>query len=200
MSLILNQHINGGTKILIWKDEESIDYFLSKTRLTNKEIIQINAYTVERRKKELIIARYLLQTELPNAEITYLDNGKPYIRGGEAYLSISHTKDLVAIIINPHKQVSIDIEYINHRVEKVKQRFLSEQELTIANTTELLTLYWSAKECLFKLDDKQGLDFRTDLSISPYSSRLMTGHIRKDNAFKINYEINKDWVLCYSLK
>lgn len=198
MSLIRDLHINGGTRILIWKDEESVEYFLSKTHLNSEETERINTYTVERRKKDLIIARYLLQTILPKAEIAYLDNGKPWIKGGGTYLSISHTKDLVAIIINPHKQVAIDIEYIHPRVEKVKQRYLSEQELTVANTTRLLTLYWSAKECLFKLDDKQGLDFKNDLSISAYSSKILTGKIRKNESIKINYEINNDWVLCYS--
>ncbi len=198
MAIIRDQHTQDGARILIWKDEESLDFFLKRVKLSSDDLILLNKYSVERRKKDLLIARFLIQKEIPEAEITYLKNGKPYLKNQTAQISISHSKDLVAIITHPTQKVAIDIEYISPRVEKLKHRFLSDNELLTANTTELLTLYWSAKETLFKRDEKQGIDFNKDLEIK-LKDKTLHGIIRNNDFTLIHYCIKDSWVITYTI-
>jgi 4'-phosphopantetheinyl transferase len=134
------------------------------------------------------------------AQVAYHTSGKPYLRNGEAEISITHSKDIVAVILHDTKVVGIDIEYISPRVERIKHRFLSASELALANTTALLTLYWSAKETLFKLDKKQGLEFNTELAVTPSKSKnILNGKIRNEETITVHYSTNKDWVMTYAI-
>lgn len=187
-------------RILVWKDEETLEFFLEKTELNSEDSQKLEKYTNERRKKDLLIARYLLQTLIPTAEVNYLETGKPFLKNNEAKISISHTKDLVAIMVSKDHTVGIDIEYISPRVDKLAQRFLSEEEIKIANNTMLRTLYWSAKESLFKLDDKQGLDFKTEITLSTTDNNNLEGRIRNTPPIRINCWNNKEWVMTYATR
>lgn len=198
MPLVFEQHKKEESHLLIWKDNESIAFFRSRILLSPKEEERLDQYNVERRKKDFLIARFLLQRLIPEAEISYHPNGKPYLSKGDHFISISHSKDLVAIYIHRDKTVGIDIEYISPRVEKLKERFLSQEEIQEANTLEKLTLMWSAKECLFKIDEKQGIDFKNDLAISVKDETHLQGLIRKDTTYNINYRSFEEWVLCYA--
>lgn len=199
MPIILDQHTNEGAHILVWHDEEPLNFFLEQTKLSTAELARLNKYSVMRRKKDLVIARYLIQQSLSEAKVAYHANGKPYLMQQEAEISISHSKDIVAVILHPNRIVGIDIEYITPRVERVKQRFLSAKELLAANSTELLTLYWSAKETLFKLDQKQGLEFNTELLVSLQSASTLIGQIHNGKDITIHYTMNKEWVLTYAV-
>lgn len=200
MPLIKELHNDDGTHILIYHGSESLDFFIERTRLSPQDKKNLEKYTVERRKKDLVIARYLLQHCYPKAEVVYHPSGKPYLKNGEAEISISHSKDLVAVILHKDKTVGIDIEYITPRLERLKQRYLSAQEIADANTTTLLTLYWSAKETLFKLDEAQGLEFNTDLKLSPTKGRnILIGKIKDGNDISVHYSIHNEWVMTYAL-
>lgn len=200
MPIILDQHTDDSARILVYQDLESLDFLIEHTRLTKDELALIEKYKVERRKKDLVIARYLIQQVIPMAEVAYHPSGKPYLKDGEAKISITHSKDIVAVILHDTKAVGLDIEYISPRVERIKHRFLSASELSSAKTTSLLTLYWSAKETLFKLDKKQGLEFDTELALTPSNYKnILNGKIRNDETITVHYSINEDWVMTYAM-
>lgn len=199
MPLIQQKHNDDGSHILIFRDTENLSFFLERTKLSDEELTLINKYSVERRKKDLVITRYLIQQLIPKAQVAYHASGKPYLKNGEAEISITHSKDLVAVIIHKDKVVGIDIEYISPRVERIKQRFLSPKELLLANSTALLTLYWSAKETLFKLDKNQGLEFNTQLTLRPESKNTLKGNIRNGEDITVHYTKNEEWVMTYAL-
>lgn len=199
MSIVLDKVGHRQSRILIWKDEEPLEFFLKQVKLSSQDEELLKRYTVERRKKDLLISRFLLQKIDANATLAYYPNGKPYVVNNNYQISISHSRDLVSIIVHPTQRVGIDIEYISPRVEKLKQRFLSKDELKSANTLSRLTLYWSAKECLFKIDQHQGLDFKEDLSIKIENKTLLTGIVHSSMQYNIQYSIQNNWVLCYTI-
>lgn len=199
MPLIEQINTKEGAKILVWKDEEDLDFFRSQVRLNTEEEELLNRYNHERRKKDLLIARFLLQGELPEATIAYLESGKPYLKDEQGYISISHTKDIVSIILHPSCRVSIDIEYISTRVERLRNRFLSDKELSIASDTATMILFWSAKETLFKSDDDQGLDFREHLTLEHETANTLIGTIRQAAPITIKYQIFDSWVMTYAV-
>lgn len=198
MPLIQTISTTNGDQILVWKDEETLDFLTKNTQLSTEDKILLDKYTVERRKKDLIIARHLLQRIDKTATVVYYESGKPYLDNKQGYISISHTKDLVAIIYNKYRAVAIDIEYYSERIQKVKHRFLSENELMTVRNTKDLILYWSAKETLFKLDDIQGIDFRKDIELSFVEDRELLGTIRNSKPKKVNYKLYNEWVMTYA--
>ena len=200
MPIILDLHTETGAHILAYQGIEDLDFFTRQTHLTKGELDLIAKYSIMRRKKDLVIARYLLQQIMSDAEVAYFPNGKPYLKNKKAEISISHSKDIVAIIVHPSKIVGIDIEYISPRIKKVQHRFLSKEEIAWANTTSRLTLYWSAKETLFKLDKDQGLEFESEISLSPSQhGDLLTGRIRKEKNIPVHYLYKNDWVLTFAV-
>ena len=51
-------------------------------------------------------------------------------------------------------------------MNKIKNRFLNEQEIeSFGKDTLTLTIAWTIKEALFKLNDRKGIDFRKELLI-----------------------------------
>ena len=99
-----------------------------------------------------------------DAEISYDINGKPHLVDDTRHISISHSHDKIAIIINTIEKTGIDIELIRDKVLKIKHKYLSESELKNAeNDPEKLIIYWAAKETLYKIYGLKHVDFIKNL-------------------------------------
>lgn len=107
------------------------------------------------RQQEWLATRALLrQTPYSMETICYHSNGKPFLTDSNRHISISHTKDLVAIAI-AEQPIGIDIEAVNRNAFAVTGSFLQPHEIEVLHNTqdpksEALRL-WSAKEAAFKL-------------------------------------------------
>ncbi|MCY7411266.1 MAG: 4'-phosphopantetheinyl transferase superfamily protein [Chitinophagales bacterium] len=93
------------------------------------------------------------------------------------------------------QQVGIDIEKIDSKIERIKNKFLRDDELQIISTahaTEHKFVYWCAKESLYKWYGRKQLDFKEHLFIEPFEFAVegkLRGEIRK-NDFSVQLEIN----------
>lgn len=105
--------------------------------------------------------------------IARLASGAPYLvdECGEpikTQISISHTGSYVAIM-DSAEPCGVDIEFTDRRVEHLASRFASEQELTLCRAifpANPALMVWCAKEALYKLLGREGVDFRRDLCIA----------------------------------
>ena len=87
-------------------------------------------------------------------EIAYYSSGRPYLKDGSRYISISHTRGYVAVALHSSCEVGMDIEQYGTRVRKVASRFIrSDEEPAMMEGDEVyaLLLHWSAKEALFNI-------------------------------------------------
>jgi 4'-phosphopantetheinyl transferase len=199
MSLILDHDIDSVGRILVWRDEESLDFFKKSTLLTNSEEKTLARYTNARRQKEFYISRFLLQQIFPNCHIMYEESGRPYLQGEQSQISISHSRGVVAVFIH-EKRIGGDIECVSTRAQNIKERFLSKSELEEAGgKDENLILFWSAKETLFKIDKEQGLDFRDDLSVKIISDTTLQGEVKGCYQVAINYLMFDEWVMTWGV-
>lgn len=131
--------------------------------LTDEDNCRIERCSAPKRCIELLSVRALLKAVGINQTIHYNDS-KPYLDNG--YISISHSADIAAIIYNPDYPVGIDIEKISPRIQRIATRAFSDEEIAAANgDLEKLTILWNCKECVFKLADDEGIDFREMISI-----------------------------------
>ena len=128
--MLLEKIENKDYTIILWTIEESKDELLEILNFNPDIIEQISAFNSEKRTLEYLAVRCALKEVLPNAIISYDNNGKPYLNNCNYNISISHTGHFAAIIISQSHSTGIDIERITERVERVKHKFLSENELS----------------------------------------------------------------------
>jgi len=146
-------------KIAIWDLQESL---IELSNLYNKSKLPI--FTNEKRKKEFLTTRILLQEINPNQSISYNEYGAPEL-GNNQYISISHSHNLVALIVS-EKKVGLDIEKISSKALSLSSKFIS--DITYDISKEKATLIWCAKEAIYKWYQKKNINFKNDIKIYPF--------------------------------
>ncbi|MDO4780383.1 MAG: 4'-phosphopantetheinyl transferase superfamily protein [Bacteroides sp.] len=114
----------------------------------------ISKFKSEKRKREWLAARIILHTIYgENLDIGYTEQGKPFIKGKDISISISHNKDTVAVAFSEYFKIGIDIESSNGKLEDISNRLVREDEKEIANgmcIQDKLLLLWTIKESIYK--------------------------------------------------
>lgn len=193
----------------VWRIEESSENLLQL--LDNKEwyVSLLERFRLESRKTEWLAVRVLLKRMMEGEfRIDYLSNGAPFLVESQWSVSFSHTKGYVAVQALPMSNAGIDIEYISDRVLKIKNRFLSVEELSeidLENEMIHLLLHWSAKETVFKALMQQDVDFREHLHIEPFTVEkrgVMRAYETRTDlriSYDLAYLVTNDYVLTYIL-
>lgn len=171
MPLNYQHNINGNTKIGIWHIAETEEYFLRKVPL-KKDVSHPH------KRLQHLAGRYLLPTlfeDFPLEEILIADTRKPFLENEQYHFSISHCGNYAAAIASNKNRVGVDIELIISKIERVKHKFLSADELSfaehhkpISEMLAMLTVMWSMKEAVFKWYGNGELDFIKHIQIQPF--------------------------------
>ncbi len=167
-----------------------------KKALTENEISALGNLSNPNRQKEYITVRTLLREAGINDTIVYYQR-KPRLENNPLFISISHCQTHAAIALSKNP-CGIDIETVSNRALKVQNKFQNENEKALSKQDDFLnTLFWSAKECLFKKDNKLS-NFKKDmemLSINEIEEILevKTPH----QIMKINYKLINNLVVCW---
>lgn len=129
-------------------------------------------YKYEKRKVEWLVTRVLIKQLIgPDFTISYLKTGKPILRHDKfKHLSISHSREFVAVFIHEYLEVGLDIENMTRNYSQIEKRFLSEAELAQVYKNPLMQcLYWCAKEAVFKMVHDEGVEFKQQINILPFN-------------------------------
>lgn len=138
---------------------------INTTYITDKEKLLLNSISNENRKQEFIQTRRLRNETIGNAEILYNEAGKPLLTDSDDFISISHSQSYIGILKAPFN-VGLDIEEVNERILKIRKRFLNDEEQVLfGSSIENLTIAWTLKEAMFKLNERKGIDFRKELLV-----------------------------------
>lgn len=192
----------------VWKIEESADDLLSALEFKADYLPSLSALHTEKRRQEWLASRVLLKELLGReVRIAYHSNGAPYLPDVSLHISISHTKDYAAVLLQSQPSAGIDIEYRSPRVLKIRSRFMNEQEeagIDYAHEIEYSLIHWCAKEALFKMIAQEGVDFCRHLHIEPFiyaeSGNLTACETRTDGGatYTLHYQVAPDFVLVLS--
>lgn len=155
-----------------WKLDEPSDILLQGLELTDDEMSRFRNFTCERRKREFLASRIILN-ELTGGtlKIVYDELGRPSSADSSGYISLSHSGSLAAVILSGNP-TGIDVEEISRNIERIMPRFLSEEEMIWVQKTadrHLAALVcWCAKEAVFKMMHQEGVDFRRHIHLQPF--------------------------------
>ncbi len=179
---LIEHRQNKHYSLAIWETTEEPAFLWEKVRLGAAEETLYDRISHDKRKKEWLAVRLLLQDVLQiSSEISYNNNRKPSISGYN--ISISHSNDMVTVIVSDFP-CAIDIERVTPRVAKIAHRAFSEDELKAISTNEELTTYWCTKEAVFKLYGKGEIDLKKDIKIEKvenFKSGSITCNFLKKN-------------------
>ena len=203
--IIEQKQFEDGSSFALWQVTEEVDDLLEILDNDPFVIESISQFTSIKRKQEFLAARCALNQMMgEKLSITYTESGHPLVEGKDLNISISHTGEWVTVLVHPTQQVGIDIERISDRLVRVKNKFLSPQELAFVDyqcEKPQLAIMWATKEALYKLLDIQGLDPVKDIHIEPFMTYL-DGHLmayetktKLHRHFEMEYLVRPQYVM-----
>jgi 4'-phosphopantetheinyl transferase len=201
------------TTVLVWQQTEPLSFFLEQLSAPAAHLDILDG-TQHQRKTNSIVLQYLLQTLIGKHQALSYEKdayGKPYLVGDPRFISVSHSKNVVAVILSD-VPVGIDIQFFTAKMDKVSPKFISENEFSFIGEADQSAYYhvlWGAKESMYKADGKRGLDFRQNLHLRPFTyaeQGTAVGEIVKINStrtFSIHYKpllLDENFMLVYSIE
>ena len=196
MGIIKTIYPNKNSIVIIWKINESLSVLknMTKEKSKIKNIIK---------RKEFYASRILIKNLCKSFNIKYngiikKDSGKPYLKNRTENISISHSFPYVTGILNKEKKCGIDIEKIQKKILKINHKFLSKSELNkIKNNTKKNTIYWTAKESLYKLKG-EFLSFKNDIKIIELKNSFNIYGKVLSKKILLNVEEIDDYIVTYT--
>ena len=209
MGLLFKEHFDDDIEFGIWEITQDYDTLRSNLILDDQDISTVESFKNHQRKLEWLSVRILLKTMLgKDSKIVYGPERKPYLHDNSRNISISHSKDITAILLSKKKRVGLDLEFMTDKILRIADKFLRPDELeNIEKDQKLYHLYlhWCAKEALYKICDKVDINFVTNLNIEPFKPKekgLLFGTVKNsymNERFTLNYFTLKNYsvVWCY---
>ncbi len=208
---VIQQFTFKNSSIFVWKITEQINNFDNFGRFDLETYQKLIHPT---KQLEWIISRKLIEFGANSLGIKFSkiiknEFGKLYFNDSDYHFSITHSKDLTAVIFNKKKLCGIDLEAETPRFLKVSPRVLSQNELEfVGEDLSKHCITWAAKEAIYKLHGKKNIDFKEHLKIAPFeinqNEAIFTGNLNNEK-MTINCEfkatkVNNLWlVACVSI-
>lgn len=169
MPLVYQQNINGDAKIGVWHITEPEDFFLRAYTPS----LQINN---PQKRIQHLAGRNLLKFLHPIIslqDILITAKGMPYLQDDSCFFSISHCDEYVSVVVSKKSKVGIDIEAVKTKIEAIKDKFLTFEELGVLSLLDKDSLFqytigWTIKEAMYKWYGAGNVDFKKNLIIKSF--------------------------------
>jgi 4'-phosphopantetheinyl transferase EntD len=172
MPIIYNQIVYDDCQLGVWDITETFDEMYSKIHFFPGEKKRFNDFKSPARQLEWLSVRRLLReiTGEPT-QIVYNEKRKPFLYNSDMNISISHSNKLTSVLLSKNKKIGLDLEYMSHKITNVAHKFINTDEYIVDDIERRkfhLYIHWCAKEALYKLCDKQDINFKKNLTIDPF--------------------------------
>lgn len=223
MPLIVDKELPGA-RLGVWRIGEDETELKTMAPLPPEDIELAASWKNESRRKQWLCCRAIISrlSGLSPVKVSYDEHGKPSLHGFKGQISITHTSTYAAVLLSEKESAGLDIEQLSPRLERVAGRFLQDEELEYVSRvtchvpceenrpgtyTELLGIYWSAKEALYKFYGKPSVDLKNDIYIIPFdyfcnSQATFEARVKTPEGVQnheLRFERIDDHVLVYTL-
>lgn len=211
MPIIYHKNLPKGGELGVWRIDETEEYFQDQLELFPSEVRQLSKIK-GRLRLEWLASRWLLHTmsgrELRGACLKD-EYGKPYLTDSDFEISISHSREVVAVMAAPYN-IGVDIQKEVRKIERIEKKFVRPVEknsLQAETRIPHLHVYWGAKEALYKAYGRKLLGFVRHIHVDPFEYDLSVGQttaaIHKEEYhgyFKLFYEKVAGFYLVYVME
>lgn len=157
------------SQLSLWLMGESPDELRGMIELNKAELEIMKGLSHEKRLREWLSVRALLRLHFGISQtLAYDERGKPHLPETGLHVSISHSRAMAAVYIHQHHPVGLDTEGISPRLDALKTKFMSPEEIQNTpqeNALEYMGMHWCGKEAMLKREGNRKLDFCNDLTI-----------------------------------
>lgn len=156
-------------------------------KLVSKEDALHTADFHPKRKAEYFATRLILKELVRHFGASFQgivkdQHGKPFLKGSDFHISISHSYPYVACILHRLAPCGIDLETPRMQLQRIQQKFLSTRELAlIQDDLDELCQYWCAKETLYKIYGRKQLIFAENIRVDRRADGSLVGQVILDN-------------------
>ncbi len=210
MACITEHYLNEFTLMGVWKIEEDLKTLLSMVDLDQNDKRRYKTFRSTSRRLEFLSVRALLKELIgPDARIVYNKNNKPFIKDGSHFISITHSNKLTAIMLSTQEKIGIDLEYMSSNINALSFKFINKKErITRVRDKKRYHLYlhWCAKEALYKICDKEGINIKKNITIYPFdlsASGDIKGKVHSEKIneiFDLHYTRYENYALVWTNK
>jgi len=197
MPLVRLEYINADCCWALWEINEPAEELIYVLQPTTDDLAHLHLIGHEQKRMEWLASRLAVRCLLQHWDFSYLGIRKnewnqPLLNAYPFQVSLSHTARHGAAILHRHEKVGIDIEHCQDKIIRIRHKFLSAEEMKEAGEQlEKLTVYWCAKEALYKIYARKQLHFNKHIRISPFDFQLegkISGRIVRDQPLQ-HYQI-----------
>lgn len=199
-------------EIIEYSDENTV--FLIDTTTFPESLVEERhkLLATPKRRIEKAASDYLLRRYLDDPEVFLLndDAGKPFCTQFKGDISLTHSKNKVAIQFSKSFICGIDIQIIEERIKRLASKFLNNNELLFINSTpeneqaELITKCWCIKEVVYKTLGAGFHDYHEGFRIRPFTIKdeIIICDIETEgiaDSYKIKISRLGDFALAYRI-
>ncbi len=162
---------NTEVSVLVWEITESREELLSQLPESILEDNVFLAIQVPHLQVEFLVGRLITSLICRYLNIDYQgitkdEHGKPHLINVPWEMTLSHAKSFVVVAVHPTKPIGVDIEKPSQKLKRIMPRLFSPSEnAMVGSDLKKMSWFWSAKEALYKLYGKRGIDFREHLQL-----------------------------------
>lgn len=141
------------------------------TLLTAEDVASASRFQREARRAEHLSWRRVVRRELGRGvSIGYNEVGAPIVDIPNIYISVAHTCERWVAVAVADCRVGVDIESTERDFERVASRYMTSAELALSSHKDWGAMVWSAKEAMYKLYGRRGVDLCADMRIVAYDA------------------------------
>jgi len=181
MPIFFKHSISPQAHLAIWHITEPLAFFTVD--------LPINP-AIHHPEKQLqhLASRYVithLMPDFPLYSVEYDEHRKPHIPLSKIHFSFSHAGSYAVALVCDGEYCGVDIEMFQPKIESLKNKFLKDDEISLAGEiltlygaelrltiTHILSLFFSAKEAIYKWQGKRGISIKRDIHILKYEISL----------------------------
>ncbi|GHB71814.1 4'-phosphopantetheinyl transferase family protein [Persicitalea jodogahamensis] len=205
MPLVHTENITEECRLMVWELTESVEV-LHEMLPAAADMVEFSGISHPQKRREWLAGRVLLGQIVSEMGETFKGtwkdaHGKPHLVESSCFISITHTFDYVAAVIHPSSPIGIDMEKMDAKLQRTARKYLNETEMVESdNTLSMLGTYWCAKEALYKLNGRNKVSFKNDISIDPFDGKttVLKGTLR-DSGQKVRADLHLRWFGTYCL-
>lgn len=154
---------------------------------TEQELSEAASFGSMQRRREYLTWRAVLRQQLgADLKIAYNEVGAPILPDREEYISVSHTRDRVVVMLSD-KRVGVDIERLDRRFGRILSKYLTPREQALSSDNRFHAAAWCAKEAIYKWAGIEGLSFE-EVEIVHYEADRLMARIRGSEAVELRIE------------
>lgn len=145
-------------------------YACCDANISAEDVASASRFQNERRRAEHLAWRRIVRRELGrNVSISYNEVGAPVVDTPNTYISVAHGAGCVVVAISDSR-IGVDVESQERDFTKAASRYMSDEEMALSVEQSWPVKVWTAKEALYKLYGKRGIELKTDLRITAYDN------------------------------